>query len=167
MAHPIETIMRTTMENLKDMIDVDTVVGSPVSTGDGLTIVPVSRVSFGFVAGGGEYTVGGTPVPLEVTDDPLPFAGGTGAGVSVNPVAFLIVGGGPAGLAAALGARRARAQQHLHRPPDRDDPPDPRRHQGNAPLQKGEPHPRLTARAAALPGPFPEGRLLHIRKTRA
>ena len=62
MAHPIETIMRTTMENLKDMIDVDTVVGSPVSTGDGLTIVPVSRVSFGFVAGGGEYTVGGTPV---------------------------------------------------------------------------------------------------------
>ena len=51
MAHPIETIMRTTMENLKDMIDVDTVVGSPVSTGDGLTIVPVSRVSFGFWPG--------------------------------------------------------------------------------------------------------------------
>ena len=102
MAHPIETIMRTTMENLKDMIDVDTVVGSPVSTGDGLTIVPVSRGSFGFVAGGGEYTVGGTPVPLEVTDDPLPFAGGTGAGVSVNPVAFLIVGGGQVRLLPAL-----------------------------------------------------------------
>ena len=94
MAHPIETIMRTTMENLKDMIDVDTVVGSPVSTGDGLTIVPVSRVSFGFVAGGGEYTVGGTPVPLEVTDDPLPFAGGTGAGVSVQPVGFIVISGG-------------------------------------------------------------------------
>ena len=92
MAHPIETIMRTTMENLKDMIDVDTVVGSPVSTGDGLTIVPVSRVSFGFVAGGGEYTVGGTPVPLEVTDDPLPFAGGTGAGVTVQPLGFLVTG---------------------------------------------------------------------------
>ena len=53
MAHPIETLMRTTMENLKDMIDVDTVVGSPVQTGDGLTVVPVSQVSFGFVAGGG------------------------------------------------------------------------------------------------------------------
>ena len=73
-----------------------------MSTGDGLTIVPVSRVSFGFVAGGGEYTVGGTPVPLEVTDDPLPFAGGTGAGVSVNPVAFLIVGGGQVRLLPAL-----------------------------------------------------------------
>ncbi|MGI5884971.1 MAG: GerW family sporulation protein [Candidatus Spyradocola sp.] len=94
MAHPIETIMRTTMENLKDMIDVNTVVGTPVHTGEGLTIIPVSRVSFGFVAGGGEYAVNGTPVPLEVTDDPLPFAGGTGAGVTVNPVAFLIVGNG-------------------------------------------------------------------------
>ncbi len=94
MAHPIETLMRTTMENLKDMIDVDTVVGSPVQTGDGLTVVPVSQVSFGFVAGGGEYALSGTPVPLEVTDDPLPFAGGTGAGVNVRPVAFLIVGNG-------------------------------------------------------------------------
>ena len=61
---------------------------------DGLTVVPVSQVSFGFVAGGGEYALSGTPVPLEVTDDPLPFAGGTGAGVNVRPVAFLIVGNG-------------------------------------------------------------------------
>ena len=89
--HPIESIMTTTMENIKDMVDVNTVIGDPVQTLDGSTIIPLSRVCFGFVAGGGEYTVGGTPVPLEVTDDPLPFAGGTGAGVSVNPVAFLIV----------------------------------------------------------------------------
>lgn len=94
MAHPIENIMCTTMENLKEMIDVNTVVGTPVSTTEGLTIIPVSKVSFGFVAGGGEYAVGGTPVPLDVTDDPLPFAGGTGAGVTVSPVAFLIVGKG-------------------------------------------------------------------------
>lgn len=94
MAHPIETIMCTTMENLKDMIDVNTVVGSPVSTADGLTIIPVSKVSFGFVAGGGEYVMGNTPIPLDITDDPLPFAGGTGAGVTVSPIAFLIVGKG-------------------------------------------------------------------------
>ena len=91
MAHPIENIMSTTMENLKEMIDVSTVVGTPVQVGEGMTVIPVSRVSFGFVAGGGEYGVKGTPVPLDVTDDPLPFAGGTGAGVAVNPVAFLLV----------------------------------------------------------------------------
>ncbi len=94
MAHPIENIMCTTMENLKEMIDVNTVVGSPVSTSEGLTIIPVSKVSFGFVAGGGEYVMSGSPIPLDVTDDPLPFAGGTGAGVTVSPVAFLIVGKG-------------------------------------------------------------------------
>lgn len=91
MAHPIENIMETTMENLKDMIDVSTVVGKPVSAGEGMTVIPVSRVSFGFAAGGGEYGLKGVPVPLDVTDDPTPFAGGTGAGVSVNPVAFLLV----------------------------------------------------------------------------
>ena len=91
MAHPIENIMKTTMENLKDMIDVSTVVGTPVPVGDGMTVIPVSRVSFGFVAGGGEYGVKSVPLPLEVTDDPMPFAGGTGAGVAVSPVAFLLV----------------------------------------------------------------------------
>ena len=55
MAHPIENIMGTTMENLKEMIDVSTVVGAPVSAGEGVTVIPVSRVSVGFVAGGGEY----------------------------------------------------------------------------------------------------------------
>ena len=55
MAHPIENIMGTTMENLKEMIDVSTVVGAPVSAGEGVTVIPVSRVSFGFVAGGGVY----------------------------------------------------------------------------------------------------------------
>ena len=91
MAHPIENIMKTTMENLKDMIDVSTVVGTPVPVDDGMTVIPVSRVSFGFVAGGGEYGVRSVPLPLEVTDDPMPFAGGTGAGVAVSPVAFLLV----------------------------------------------------------------------------
>ena len=91
MAHPIENIMKTTMENLKDMIDVSTVVGTPVPVGDGMTVIPVSRVSFGFVAGGGEYGVRSVTLPLEVTDDPMPFAGGTGAGVAVSPVAFLLV----------------------------------------------------------------------------
>ena len=87
MDHPIGSLMQTTLENIKDMVDVNTVVGSPITTPDGITIIPVSRVSmgFGFVAGGGEYDT-------VKTADSLPFAGGSGAGVSVQPVGFLVVG---------------------------------------------------------------------------
>lgn len=87
-SNPIESIMRTTMENLKDMIDVNVVVGDAVETGAGATIIPISRVSFGFVSGGGEY---GT-APQQPAK--LPFAGGAGTGVSVNPMGFLVVSDG-------------------------------------------------------------------------
>jgi len=82
------------------MIDVNTIVGDAVETSDGTVIIPISRVSFGFVAGGGEYK---EEAKQKRTDrlsvenmgqeqNPFPFAGGTGAGVSVNPIAFLVVG---------------------------------------------------------------------------
>lgn len=80
----INSVMQTTLENIKDMIDVNTVVGEAVVAGSGNTVIPVSRVSFGFVAGGGEY--GKTPDPSQ------PFAGGAGAGVSLQPVGFLVLG---------------------------------------------------------------------------
>ena len=83
--HPIESLMSTSMESIREMVDVNTVIGEAVSTQDGSTIIPVSRVSFGFVAGGGEYA--GTPA---VQASGLPFAGGAGAGISVNPVGFLV-----------------------------------------------------------------------------
>lgn len=92
---PIESLMGTTMENIKDMVDVNTVVGEPVLTGDGTTVIPISRVTFGFVAGGGDYTTEekkGAQRPAE--SEALPFAGGTGAGVSVYPMGFLVVGNG-------------------------------------------------------------------------
>lgn len=85
--HPIETIMSTTMENIRDMIDVNTVVGDAVTPAEGTVIIPISRVSFGFVAGGGEY---GLKAPQASAGD-LPFAGGTGAGVTVQPMGFLVV----------------------------------------------------------------------------
>ena len=91
MSHPIENVMSTTMENLKEMIDVSTVVGTPVAAAEGMTIIPVSRVTFGFVSGGGEYGLKSTPLPLDDNPAPLPFAGGAGAGISVTPVAFLLV----------------------------------------------------------------------------
>ena len=83
--HPIENLMKTAMESIKGMIDVNTVVGNPVETRDGGTIIPVSRVSFGFAAGGGEYWAR----PTESHGHP--FGGGSGAGVTVHPVGFLVV----------------------------------------------------------------------------
>ena len=86
--HPIEALMKTAMESIKEMVDVNTVVGDPVETPDGNVIVPISRVSCGFVAGGGEYdSVNGAE-----KNTSLPFGGGSGAGVSVQPVGFLVVG---------------------------------------------------------------------------
>lgn len=94
--HPIEALMKTTMESLKDMVDVNTIVGDPVETPDGTVIIPISRVSFGFASGGGEYTVKNDKKTQEGGEggEKLPFAGGTGAGVSVQPVAFMVVGNG-------------------------------------------------------------------------
>ena len=92
--HPIENLMTTTLENIRDMIDVNTVIGEPVTTADGATVIPVSRVSFGFVAGGGEYALPRTPLRASASepDGHAPFAGGTGAGVTVQPLGFLVTG---------------------------------------------------------------------------
>ncbi|MEZ0537406.1 GerW family sporulation protein [Caldicellulosiruptoraceae bacterium PP1] len=88
MAHPLENLMQTTMENLKDMIDVNTIVGDAVESKDGAVIIPISKVSFGFAAGGGDIANKEGNKNQDTT--PL-FAGGTGAGISVTPVAFLVV----------------------------------------------------------------------------
>jgi sporulation protein YtfJ len=74
------------IEIMKEMVDVNTVIGDAVETGDGGVIIPISRVSFGFAAGGGEYQA-------RRQDGELPFGGGSGAGVSVQPVGFLVVRG--------------------------------------------------------------------------
>lgn len=91
--HPIQGLMKTAMESIQAMIDVNTVIGDAVETPGGGVIIPVSRVSFGFAAGGGEYQAGtGLPRMGERKEEwELPFGGGSGAGVSVQPVAFLIV----------------------------------------------------------------------------
>ena len=91
--HPIESIMTTTMENIRDMVDVNTVIGDAITTADGSTVIPISRVSFGFVAGGGEYAVQGHGrADAQQPQKDLPFAGGTGAGVTVQPLGFLVTG---------------------------------------------------------------------------
>ncbi|MFZ5647749.1 MAG: GerW family sporulation protein [Bacillota bacterium] len=92
--HPIEGLMKTAMENIKEMVDVNTVVGDPVESPDGTVIIPISRVSCGFAAGGGEFeaTLGDGKNGQE-QQSPF-FGGGSGGGVSVQPVGFLVVGNG-------------------------------------------------------------------------
>lgn len=85
--------MKTAMESIKEMVDVNTVVGDPVESPDGSVIVPVSRVTFGFAAGGGEYEGETRRRPGPELGE-MPFAGGSGAGVTVQPVGFLVVGQG-------------------------------------------------------------------------
>ena len=88
--HPIDGLMKSTMESIRDMVDVNTVVGDAVQTADGSTVIPISRVSFGFVSGGAEYT----PQRNRQDNDKLPFGGGSGAGVSGQPMGFLVIGEG-------------------------------------------------------------------------
>ncbi|MGY0693062.1 GerW family sporulation protein [Virgibacillus sp. FSP13] len=90
--HPIQGLMTTAMENLKDMIEVNTIIGDPVESPDGSVIIPVSKVGFGFAAGGSDFSgkkKGSDQGGGEQKG--MPFGGGSGGGVSITPVAFLIV----------------------------------------------------------------------------
>lgn len=87
--HPIENLMVTAMSSLRDMIDVNTILGDTVETKDGTTIIPVSKVCFGFAAGGSEFNTNKLNKYAETIK--LPFGGGSGAGVKISPIAFLIV----------------------------------------------------------------------------
>lgn len=94
--HPIEGLMLTAMNSIRDMIDVNTIIGEPIESINGMIIIPVSKVSFGFVAGGSEFayeTINeySKKEKEEAVEYKLPFGGGTGAGASINPVAFLVV----------------------------------------------------------------------------
>ena len=94
--HPIESLMMTAMSSIQDMVDVNTIIGEPIETQNGITIIPISKVSFGFAAGGSEFR-GETLKEYtrkdkdEEIEYKLPFGGGAGAGVSINPIAFLVV----------------------------------------------------------------------------
>ncbi len=84
--HPINGLMNETMEKIKQMVDASTIVGKPIEAAGGTTIIPISRVTFGFASGGSDY------VSKHAKENmPACFGGGGGAGVTVTPVAFLVV----------------------------------------------------------------------------
>lgn len=80
--HPINDLMDVTMEKIREMVDVNTIVGTPITCADGATIIPISKVSYGFASGGSD-------LPAKVEKDL--FGGGSGAGISIQPVAFLVI----------------------------------------------------------------------------
>ena len=94
--HPIEGLMLTAMNSIQDMIDVNTIIGEPIETSNNMVIIPISKVGFGFAAGGSEFR-GETldeytrKEKEEQVQYRLPFGGGSGAGVSISPIAFLVV----------------------------------------------------------------------------
>ena len=85
--HPISDLMTETMSKIKEMVDVNTIIGNPIVAADGTTVIPVSKVSFGFGAGGSEFAS-----KHAASGSPLAFGGGSGAGVTVSPVCFLVIG---------------------------------------------------------------------------
>lgn len=81
MSNSIEGILGVSMEKIREMVDVNTIVGDAITSPDGTTIIPVSKVSFGFASGGSD-------LPTQAAEK---FAGGAGAGVTVKPVAFIVI----------------------------------------------------------------------------
>ena len=77
----ISSLMETTMNKIRDMVDINTVVGAPITTPDGITVIPVSRISYAFATGGSDFRVKEKPA----------FGGGNGAGVKIEPIGFLVV----------------------------------------------------------------------------
>lgn len=81
----VKNLLGVSIEKIKEMVDVDMVVGNPITTPDGITLIPVSRISVGFASGGSD-------LPSKTSSDL--FGGGAGAGVNIVPIAFLVISGG-------------------------------------------------------------------------
>lgn len=83
--NPLGDVLDISLEKLKKLVDVNTIIGEPMTVADGTTIIPVSKVSFGFATGGSE---------IPVSNPQTPFGGGSGGGVTIQPLAFLVISNG-------------------------------------------------------------------------
>lgn len=97
--HPIESLMEIAMNNIQDMVDVNTIIGEPIYISENISIIPISKVSFGFVAGGSEFK--GEAIEeykKKDKDEEItytnPFGGGSGAGINITPVSFMVINNG-------------------------------------------------------------------------
>jgi sporulation protein YtfJ len=85
MSQNLPNMLENTISKMREMVDVNSVIGDPVMTADGTTIIPISKVSVGFAGGGSDY------VSKHPNKHENPFGGGVGGGMSVTPIAFLII----------------------------------------------------------------------------
>ncbi len=111
--HAIGELMENTLSKIRELVDVNTVVGSPIQTPDGITLIPVSKVSFGFAAGGSDFqTKNGKD------SQPNPFGGGSGAGVRIEPVSFLVIRDGSVRVLSANADNQSAAERVIEAVPD-------------------------------------------------
>ena len=82
---PVERVMETAFNKMRTLIEADRVIGTPITTVDGVSIIPISKVTMGFITGGGEYSDMSRDNYTE-----YPFAGGSGTGLSISPIGFLV-----------------------------------------------------------------------------
>ena len=87
--HPIKELMGTTMDKIREMVDVNTVIGDPITSPEGTVIIPESKVNYGFASGGSDFP--------SKTEKEL-FGGGAGAGITITPTAFIVIQNGDARL---------------------------------------------------------------------
>lgn len=88
MNHPLSEMMTNSMAKIRDMIDVNTVIGDPITTPDGVTLIPITKVSVGYGGGGSDFVTKNYPANRDNA-----FGGGAGAGVTITPMAFVVVRG--------------------------------------------------------------------------
>jgi sporulation protein YtfJ len=111
--HAIGELMEKTMSKIREMVDVNTIVGSPITTADGITLIPVSKVSFGFAAGGSDFQ------PKKGKEDaPEGFGGGSGAGVKIEPVSFLVIRDGNVRMISANAREQNSVEKFIDSMPD-------------------------------------------------
>ena len=88
MSQNVPNMLENTIAKIREMVDVNSVIGTPITTPDGVTIIPVSKVSVGFGGGGSDF------VSKNANHHENPFGGGAGGGVKITPIAFLVIGEG-------------------------------------------------------------------------
>ncbi|MBR7184063.1 MAG: sporulation protein YtfJ [Clostridia bacterium] len=92
-ASKLNDIIQTSLENIRTMVDANTVIGNPINTQSGTTIIPISKISMGFASGGLDYNNKNANHDGAANSRPMPqnFGGGGGTGLSISPVGFLVI----------------------------------------------------------------------------
>lgn len=112
MSQNLPNMLENTIQKIREMVDANSVAGDPITTSDGVTIIPVSKISVGFGGGGSDY------VSKHPNKQENPFGGGAGAGVKVTPVAFLIIKEGNVRMLPVAAAANTTADRVVELVPD-------------------------------------------------